>query len=67
MKIVFYIGLFVIACYHACYLDFWKGLFFSYKHKKHGIGIYTCPDGTVSAVCHKCEKEIRFKQKRKMK
>lgn len=62
-KMIYYIGVFFIYCYHACYLDFWKGVFFGLCHRKHKIYIATCPDGTKSAVCETCHKEQRFKQK----
>jgi len=46
-----------------CFLDFWRGVNFGLRHRKHGIYIATCPDGTKSAICERCRKQVRFKQK----
>jgi len=51
--------------YHMCFLDFWRGVVFGLRHRKHANMIYfaTCPDGTRTAICGACNKELRFKQK----
>jgi len=54
----------IAICYHACFADFWRGVFFGRKHRKHidYIRFYD-KDNYRHVVCDKCKTDLKFHQR----